>query len=129
MIILIQTQTANHHKRVQDFCNQIAYGHLMPIDGNPNGRKSNRQALTAKNIRENIMPVFKRPNQDVSQKIKNDIREIVQKAWSSWRETWNIPESETIKISFPDTITDAWKKGQHYYVFTGSFSNDRVIRF
>ena len=129
MIILVETTTTKYHKRVNDFCNQIAYGHIQPIDGNPDGHKPAKRIAIAKHIKEDIMPVFKRPNQDVSQKVKNDIREITQKAWTTWRETWSIPESEAIRISFPDAVTDAWKKGQHYYIFTGSFSDDKVIRF
>lgn len=119
MIILIKTTSTKHHKHIQQFCNQIAYAELETASEN---KRANQ-------LRQDVKSIICRPNYDVSQKNKNQLQELIQIAWKEHRETWAIPESEQIKVSFPDNIKDAWQHGQAYYIFTGTVSSSRVIRF
>lgn len=120
MIILIKTESDKHAKKVEMFCNQIAYGQIDPI-----GTKIENKIKT----QPDLTTILHRPNQDVSIKLQNELRTQIQTAWKNWRETWAIPKTETIKITFPDNIKDAWQKGRHYYLFTSANSKNRVIKF
>ena len=128
MIIKIRTQTNKYYKRVKDFCGQIAYGHLDAVerlDGKPEPSVIKKQA----HIQKDLVPMLKRQNIDVSDRVKNEIREAIVHAWNAWRETWSIPDTETIHVTFPNEIKDHWEAGTTYYLFPGAYSENKVVTF
>lgn len=129
MIIRIEAHSRNYEKRMHDFCNQISCRDLAVIEDLENKKSTSTRLAKVKHIRDTLEPMMRRPNQDVSDKHKNELREAIQESWTSYRETWSIPETERIKISFPDTITDAWQQGRAYYIFTSTPFENRVVRF
>ena len=129
MIIKIETATGRHTKRTTEFCEQIAHGELLPVDAHPTKKQAAGKTVDASRVRTVLVPMLRRRNRDVSKKARNEIRATVLEAWAAWRDAWSLPDTETVKVSFPDEVDDAWHEGRHYYIFTGSCSRSRVVRF
>lgn len=129
MIIKIEAANQLYRKKLKTFCGQISCGNLQPIKIPKPGEQTQKYEAQAEHIKKNIRPMMKRQNHDVPQKVKNEIRELIQAYWKSWKDMFDMPADCEIKISFPDAIEDCWKSGQVYYIFPGAYSENKVITF